>query len=520
MLAIAGCDSPTEPFAPVTPVIPALTSFSFTQLNNPALTADAVGVIDGDTVRVVLPNAVPVTALKASFTVDAPFTVVSIGSRPQASGSSAADFTTDVTYGLRSSTGDLRQFVVTVTVFTGLPVVTVTTDGGAPILNREDYVSGTVSIFGGKGRPEHDFEAPTQIRGRGNSTWMNPKKPYRLKLTTSASVFGFPADRDWVLLANYWDLSLARNAIAFELSRMLGMPYTPRCVPVEFVLNGVHQGGYQLCEQIESAASRVPATGGWFLEIDDLPRVDPGDTYFRTPRLDAWSLESDPFPSVWVYKQPSAPTVTQRAQIEGELLAVEQLLYSEGFADPDTGYSHVLDVEALISWYLTNELLKNNDAAFFKSVYMYRVPGGRVTLGPVWDFDLAIGNYPFDGGPTGWKIRNSTWIERLFEDRVFIDRLKVRWQALYARRSELDQYIVAYTDALQLSQRITHPMWEPYQPLPLLMAPSFATAELFPTRVRPAAALWTDSDYANEVSELRTWLNTRWEWLNTGILDL
>lgn len=517
---IAACDSPTEPYAPVTPIIPVLTSFSFAQADNRALTADATGVIDGDTVRVVLPNAVAVTTLKARFTVATPFTVVLIGSRPQTSGSSAADFTQHVTYGLRSSTGDLRRYVVSVTVFTGLPVVTVTTEGGAPVPTREDYVSGTVSIFGGKARPEHNFGATTEIRGRGNSTWSNPKKPYRLKLTASASVFGFPADRDWILLANYWDQSLARNAIAFELSRLVSMPYTPRCTPVEFVLNGEHLGGYQFCEHIEAAVDRIPAAGGWLLEIDDLLRVDPDESYFRSPRLDAWSMESDPVPSVWVFKQPETPSMTQRAQIEGEVLAFEEILYGAGFADPVAGYRASLDVDALTGWYLVNELLKNNDAAFFKSVYVYRAPGGRIALGPVWDFDLAIGNYPFDGGPTGWKIRNSAWIERLFEDRAFIDQLKVRWQALYARRAEVDQYIVAYTDALHLSQRLTHPMWVPYAPLPLLMAESFASAELFPIRVRPASAVWTDADYASEISALRSWLNTRWAWLHTNIMDL
>jgi hypothetical protein len=520
ILTVAACDSPTEPSTPGTPVLPAMTGFMFEQADNPALRADAVGVMDGDTVRVVLPNVAAVTSLKATFSLADSGTTVRIGAATQSSGVTAADFTHDVTYRLESRTGHLKAMVVKVTVFTGLPVVTVTTEGGAPILNREDYVNATLNIFGGKDRPEHNFEATTQIRGRGNSTWSNPKKPYRLKLTTSASVFGFPADRDWTLLANYWDQSLTRNALAFEVSRLLDRAYTPRCTPVELVLNGAHQGSYQLCEHMEAAAHRIPAPGGWLLEIDDLPRVDPSDQYFRSPRLDAWSLESDPNPSVWVFKQPSAPTLAQRADVERDILEVERVLYGEGFAHPDTGYAKLLDVEALISWYLTNELLKNNDAAFFKSVYMYRVPGGRITLGPVWDFDLAVGNYPFDGGPTGWKIRNSTWIERLFEDRVFIDRLKVRWQGLYARRAEIDQYIVSYTNALQLSQRLTHPMWAPYAPLPLLMAESFATNELFPSRLRPASAAWTDADYATEVSELRTWLNTRWAWLHTSIMDL
>ena len=521
MLTLAACDAPTEPVTPGTPVLPVMTGFLFERADNPALQADAVGVIDGDTVRVVLPNVVPVNALKATFTLAEAATTVRVGSIRQSSGVTPADFTDNVVYRLESSTGTIRAMVVQVTVFTGLPVVTVMTDGGAPILNREDYVSATVSIFGGKDRPEHNFEATTQIRGRGNSTWSNPKKPYRLKLTTSASIFGFPADRDWTLLANYWDQSLTRNALAFKIGSMMSaIGYNPRCTPVELVLNGVHQGAYQLCDHVEVAANRVPATGGWFLEVVNLPRVESTETYFHSPALDAWSMQSDPIPAVWVYKQPDPPTATQRALVEGDLLRLEEVMYGAGFADPDTGYAKYLDVDATIDWYIVQELVKNNDAAFFNSTYVHKSPTGKITVGPLWDFDLAFGNYPFDAGPTGWKIRNAAWIERLYEDRAFIGRLKTRWQALYARRAEIDQFIVSYTNAMQLSQRLTHPMWAPYAPLPLLMAESFASTELFPSRLRPASAAWTDADYTSEVSELRTWLNTRWAWLHSNIMDL
>ncbi len=525
MVAIAACDAPTEPTTPITPgppVIPSVTAFAFEAAGNPALGTTVSGVLDGDTVRVVLPRVVAVTALRPTFTFAHPATILKRGSAVQTNGVTPADFTNDLSYRLESKTGHTRTVVVKVTVFTGLPVVTITTDGGAPILNREDYVNAVIAIYGGKDRPEHNFTATTQIRGRGNSTWSNPKKPYRLRLTTSASLFGFPADRDWTLLANYWDQSLARNALAFKIGSMTaGIAYTPRCTPVELVLNGSHLGAYQLCEHIEVATNRVPATSsGWLLVVDDLPRLDPGDVYFHSPQLDRWSTESDPFPSVWVYRQPDPPTAARRTEIETELLRFEALLYGDGFAHPDTGYAKYLDVDATIDWYIVQELSKNNDAAFFKSVYVYKAPAGKITVGPLWDFDLAFGNYPFDGAPTGWKIRNAAWIKRLFEDRAFIDRLKTRWQALYARRAEVDQYIVDYTNALQLSQRLTHPMWVPYGPLPLLRMAEFSPAAMFHSAGRPASAIWTDADYAGEVSELRTWLNTRWAWLHTNIMDL
>lgn len=518
VVTAVACDSPAAPERQGE--APELASFSFTQANNPALSADAVGVIRGDTVTVVLPNVAGVTALIPTFSTADAGTTVWRGNTAQTSGSSFADFTSDVTYRLESRSGVARQFVVRVIVFTGLPVVTVTTVGGAPILNREDYVAATISIFGGKDRPQFNVNANTQIRGRGNSTWSNPKKPYRLRLTSAASLFGFPADRDWTLLANYWDQSLARNALALQLgSMMTAIGYNPRCTPVEFVLNGRHLGSYQLCDHVEVAPHRVPATNaGWFLEVVNLPRIDPGETYFHSPALDRWSTQSDSFPSVWVYKQPDPPSAAQRATVEGDILRLEEVLYGAGFAHPDTGYAKYLDVDALIDWYLVQELSKNNDAAFFNSTYVYKTPTGKIVVGPLWDFDLAFGNYAWDAAPTGWKIRHSSWVERLFEDRAFVDRLKTRWQALYARRAEVDQWLTTYTRSLEHSQRITHPMWLPYAPLPLLRMDGLG--ELPRARVRALSDLWTDADYANEVTELRTWLNSRWTWLHTNIMNL
>ena len=520
LASVLACDE-AAPTLPTAPVEPNLATFVLKASDNPGLTADVVGDIRGDTVQVVLPRVLAVTALVPRFSVTEAGTVVRVDTVPQRSGQHAHDFTPNVTYSLASSTGAIHDYVVVVTVFTGLPVVTVTTVGGAPILTREDYVNATVAIYGGKENPQFDYAGTTQIRGRGNSTWANPKKPYRLKLTTSSSLFGFPADRDWTLLANYWDPALVRNALAFQLSGMMSaIAYTPRCTPVEVVVNGVHQGAYQLCDHVEVATNRVPATSaGWFLEISDITRVDADETYFHTPAIDAWSTQSDPYPSVWIYKQPNPPTVAQRATVEGEMLRFEGVLYGEGFADPDTGYAKYLDVDPTIDWFIVQELSKNNDAAFFNSVYAYKAPIGKIIIGPLWDFDLAFGNYPFDFSPTGWKIRNAAWVARLFEDRAFIERLKVRWQLLYSRRAQVDAFIVNYTRALEHSQRRTHAMWFPYDPTPLLLAGDLS-ASIRQPRARSFAAVLTDAYFPSEVNRVRDWLNARWSWLNTNINDL
>lgn len=517
----AACFGATEPVVPVTPVLPVLTAFSFPQLLNPGLPATVPGTIVGDTVRLVIPGIVDVDSLVPSFTTNEPATVVSVGSAVQRSGATAADFTSDRRYTLTSSTGDVRSYVVTVTVFTGLPAILVTTDGGAAITSRQTYVSGSVRVYGGKDRPEWSFSAPTGIRGRGNSTWATPKKPYRLKLTTSASIFGFPADRDWVMLANYWDLTLARNATAFKVSSLLGMAYTPRCMPYEMFLNGTHQGAYQLCDQVEVAPDRVPAGAtGWFLELVDQGRADAdGDPYFHTPRIDEYSTRYDPSPSVWSYKQPNPPTASDRASIEPQLLAFEQRLYGPAFADPDTGYAAWVDVRSVIDWYLVMELSKNNDSAFSFSVYLFRAATGKITFGPVWDFDLAFGNYPYDPAPEGWKIKDAGWMERFFADPAFVAQLKARWAYLKGRRSEIDDFVRDYTTRLQRSQTLSHALWFPYGPRPILVdGDGFGR---FPGPVRGAfASLFTDADYATEVQALRSWISTRFDWLDARIMGL
>ena len=103
------------------------------------------------------------------------------------------------------------------------------------------------------------------IRGRGNSTWMDNKKPYKVKLNEKQDLFGFGENAHWVLLANRFDNSLVRNRMTYWLGRELGMEFTPECVPVEVVMNGEFYGSYLLCEQIRVGKGRV--------EIDDLDKV-------------------------------------------------------------------------------------------------------------------------------------------------------------------------------------------------------------------------------------------------------
>ena len=81
--------------------------------------------------------------------------------------------------------------------------LTITTEGGMPITSRDDYVNGSMLLDG--------VQRAIEIRGRGNSTWTWPKKPYKIKLAEDAALLGTEPRDEWVLLANYADRTAMRT---------------------------------------------------------------------------------------------------------------------------------------------------------------------------------------------------------------------------------------------------------------------------------------------------------------------
>lgn len=313
---------------------------------------------------------------------------------------------------------------------TGLPRITLTTAGGAPVVSKEDYLVGTFAIDDGA-------PAPMQIKGRGNGSWVWTKKPYRIKLDTKQPLLGMPSEKDWVLLANYVDRSLLRTSTAFAIAGQtsLGSPgWTPRTRFVDVTLNGVDLGSYQLTEQVEASAQKVVlAPGGLLLEIDTRYASN-GDPGFTT-------AEGTPV----AYKDPDAPTTEQQSAVQASLAAFETALYGEDYTDPVLGYAPYLNLNSFADWYLVNEMMKNLDADFFSSTFVSWDPAGVLTMGPAWDFDLSSG---FESNATGccvdasgWWLRGvptvnrhsehtTHWYTRLTTDPAFLTLLEQRWASV------------------------------------------------------------------------------------------
>jgi hypothetical protein len=334
-------------------------------------------------------------------------------------------------------------------VASSLPSLRITTDSGLPVTSKDVYVTGAFELVDAAGARQAG--GTLEIRGRGNSTWNYPKKPYRLKFTDGAAPLGMPSSKHWVLLANYLDKTLVRNEAAFEFARRAGLAWTPRSAQVVVELNGEYLGLYQLTEHVRIAADRVNipelkktdtaadlVTGGYLMEID----YRRGEDYCRLTNRGAVLCFGNPETLL------TADFAPHKAYIDGYIDSLEASLYGQQFADPVAGYAAYIDVDSAVNFYLVHELFKNPDSNFFSSVYLYKPRGGKITFGPVWDFDLAAGNAQwarfgfFDGSdPTGWHTRKqdnrvtdppTNWFTRLFQDPAFEQKVKARWLALRA----------------------------------------------------------------------------------------
>ena len=252
-------------------------------------------------------------------------------------------------------------------------------DTAGAVIDREDYVAGTVTLDG--------VTRVTEVRGRGNSTWGWAKKPYKLKLEDDAALVGSREYDEWVLLAGYGDRSSLRTAAAFAVAAQTRLGWTPRFRFVEVVLNGASQGLYLLTEQVEQGKGRVDLPDdGYLLEFNKryLRDDEPG---FRTKRG-----------SSMAFKDPDEITKQQRRRgAAARSPRFEKVLYGPDFADPETGYAAYVNVRKRSSTGTSSRSCSpTRTPTSSRACNFSWVPGKRFVFGPVWDFDLSAG--------TRWRV--------------------------------------------------------------------------------------------------------------------
>ncbi|MDE6693238.1 MAG: CotH kinase family protein, partial [Muribaculaceae bacterium] len=350
---------------------------------------------------------------------------------------------------LISSNGEESRQYSLIACFSDLPVVYVNASG--PVLNKTDWVKKSTMQVANAG--PHDAVYSMSIRGRGNSTWEYPKKPFAIKLDGKAEVLGMPKHKRWCLLANWMDRTNIRNDVAFRIADvMTGLEWTPKGRFVDLVYNGEFVGNYYLCEQIKVDKHRVnideldladidgvSLTGGYLLEFDE---YFDEDYKFMTDRLKLPVNLKSPDEDV-----PDA----QMNYIQSYVNEVEQKLAAKA---PYTEIETLIDIDSYIDWWLVYELVVCDEPNHPKSAYMYKKRGGKLYAGPVWDFDWGTFR-----NPARWVDRYSIWYRYLFNYKEFKSRLKERWAGHRKALGEIPEYIDSLQRAIAASCDYDCALW-------------------------------------------------------------
>ena len=374
---------------------------------------------------------------------------------------------------------------------TELPILSIITDDFTSVDNREVFIPGTITMPGEI--EDENVILYLQIKGRGNSTWNFPKKSYEIRFENAENVLGMPEGKKWILLANFSDKTMLRNEVAFNLSRSSGLDWTPESRYLELNLNHDYRGIYQITQKIDVAANKVDiGPNGFLLEADQMDRLKSDDVYFETENY------------LFNIKEPQLEFEDGQYDFIKEYIeSTENALFGNDFANPNLGYAKYIDVNSFVDWYLINEITKNNDAIFFSSVYLNLTPGEKLKMGPVWDFDISLGNIDYNGNETtdGFWLKNTPWYARLFEDPAFVARVKSRFDFFYNNRDLFFEQIDTYALYLDEAKDRNFEKW------PILGIYIWPNYVYYPT-------------YDEEVAYLKNWLDERLEWLNISIHEL
>jgi hypothetical protein len=467
------------------------------------------------------------------FTLVPTFTAggtVTMGSQTVISGTTKVDFTGPVTMTVNTE-DEARDYTVNVKN-TGLPVVVLKQSTA----NIEDDYQGGVNLpfIGNVGgtlvnkfvdfnvRPKNSdwvttdeitvynadgsIELPKTLCGaklRGNTSQVYPKKPFAIKLASERSIFGLPAHKRWVLLANWLDHSMIRNTVALDIAHAIekswrgnpsigqGIPWNVHGKNVELVFveadgTGHHVGNYFLCEQIKIDEGRLNITlpdgaesgtdytqYGYLLEIDG--------NYDETSKFK--TSKQVPF----MFKDEVSSTILNN--IKTKVQRIETNIYKntpEGF----NAAFNELDINSVIDQMLIFELAMNREYGDPRSVYMFMDKDGKLSGGPVWDFDRGTFQNPNKAkelcdseGPKGSKAPyyrvtsydewlywrdgeyqetdsySYVWYRGLAKSDVFQAKVQERWAVIKPYLDKIPGMIRQYGAKMADSYKYDSEMW-------------------------------------------------------------
>jgi hypothetical protein len=329
----------------------------------------------------------------------------------------------------------------------GLPVIRITTENKAPISSREVYQPASLNLDGDK-----PFSGDIEIRGRGNTTWGFPKKPFKIKLEEKIGLLNALPAKKWVLLANYLDPSLMQNAVAMKIGHLLQMPFTNTIEPIELWLNNEYMGNYMLTEQVEAKKNRVDASV--LLSLDT--GIEPDENHFK----------SNFYKLPVIIKHPEEINDPRLDAIEQDFNELEERINSSDF--PDNNYLELFDGEQMAKYLIVYTLTCNEEINHPKSTYIHKKKVGKFTMGPIWDFDWAFSfeqnqvHYVNPRRPLFWErdTKGKTFFKRIASDPKIRALIKRQWQVFRSNDfNELMAFVDSYADSIEASRQADFKKW-------------------------------------------------------------
>lgn len=319
------------------------------------------------------------------------------------------------------------------------------------------------------------------IKGRGNATWEEDKKPYSLTLHSEADLLGMGKAARWILLANHLDASHMKNKMVYDFADALGMAYSPESEWVNLYLNGVYSGLYLLCERNEVHDQRVALSDSEsFLVSKELRSrlVEQNYPFVETEngtalRIHTSTISSEALETIW-----------RRA---------ENAILAEDGMDPETGadWQALIDLDSWAKKYLLEEVFGNYDAGYVSQYYYYdaAVTDGKIFAGPVWDFDNSTGS-------DYWKAASPNALLGIRPHFVYETQTPL-FYALYRKD-------VFYQRVVELYETAFKPLMEELLDTRLTQYTAAISGAAQANQLR-----WGTSDLPGEVAEITEYLQVR-----------
>ena len=317
---------------------------------------------------------------------------------------------------------------------TNLPLVSIHTENFTDPLQTEDY-NCTITIIN-NGKIENSENSFIKVRGR-SSNFASPKKSFRIKFASKQKILDIKGkEKKWTLIANHFDRSFLRNFLAFKISDLIGLKFSPRCRPVDVLINGNYRGTYYICDKLEVGKNRLNITkmeetditepnisGGYLLEIDASSRRGGGNSIFKTDKGINGKIE---------YPKEDKITSEQKTYIVQKLNKFEDEVYN--------GILDSIDLESYSKYFLVEEFCADPDHVFSSFYFHKERNDDKFYFGPVWDFDLAFDNdrrlkptsekpeFSLNYGDSSGTTRQ--FIKTLLANKNVIKYIKKTWENL------------------------------------------------------------------------------------------